>query len=440
MSGLTRRIVSLILTIALMFSFAFAEDEIALDETYSEAVVQDGFVELKPGDRDEEEASAVLSLQNRLRTLGYFSDTPDGVYGSDTEFSVADFQYNNGLPRTGVADSQTLSLLYDEENAKPAVGVNTESDIYRVQKMLSLWGFLEGELDGRQGSDTNAAIIRFKDYLQSIYYKRNPLPTSEPVDTPVPELSGFNDAEIAQDVPLNAVDLGNDATIDLEVISFVDEIYPFNPYGQTVSNGDDNEEVGRIQRRLHQLKYLAIVNGKFDAATTRALLYFQKLNSLEQNGVADEATQRRLFSDAAVPSEEYVNPYKIYVDISDQMVYVFQWDGNGYGIALKKFVCSTGLKGKETETPIGTFSSVGPTGTGEWYYFKKYNCYAKWATIIVGGIFFHSVTYNKKKQLINGSVSNLGRRASHGCIRLEIPNAKWIYQNCPPGTTVVIQE
>ena len=49
------------------------------------------------------------------------------------------------------------------------------------------------------------------------------------------------------------------------------------------------------------------------------------------------------------------------------------------------------------------------------------------------------MTFNRNKKQV-GSESNLGRKASHGCIRLKIDDAKWIYDNCPYGTTVVIQE
>jgi lipoprotein-anchoring transpeptidase ErfK/SrfK len=34
----------------------------------------------------------------------------------------------------------------------------------------------------------------------------------------------------------------------------------------------------------------------------------------------------------------------------------------------------------------------------------------------------------------------LGIRASHGCIRLDINNAKYIYENIPQGTKVIIYE
>ncbi len=54
---------------------------------------------------------------------------------------------------------------------------------------------------------------------------------------------------------------------------------------------------------------------------------------------------------------------------------------------------------------------------------------ARWATQIYGGYFFHSILV---------SDSELGGSLSHGCIRLSVSNAKWIYNNIKKGTRVVI--
>jgi hypothetical protein len=53
---------------------------------------------------------------------------------------------------------------------------------------------------------------------------------------------------------------------------------------------------------------------------------------------------------------------------------------------------------------------------------------------------FHSVIYNTKNtmDLAVGSYSQLGRRASHGCIRLLVADAKWIYENAGKGTVVTV--
>ena len=83
-------------------------------------------------------------------------------------------------------------------------------------------------------------------------------------------------------------------------------------------------------------------------------------------------------------------------------------------------------------------SAAGPAG--RWYYFKKFNCWAQYGYRIDGPILFHSVLYSEKDEstLRKGSVYALGSRASHGCIRLKVEDAKWIYNNCPAGTTVVV--
>lgn len=55
---------------------------------------------------------------------------------------------------------------------------------------------------------------------------------------------------------------------------------------------------------------------------------------------------------------------------------------------------------------------------------------------VYGNYLFHSVLYSK----YNGSLMDgrVGIPLSHGCVRLQIDNAKWIYDNIPRGTKVVI--
>ena len=68
--------------------------------------------------------------------------------------------------------------------------------------------------------------------------------------------------------------------------------------------------------------------------------------------------------------------------------------------------------------------------------------WVRYAFVIDGGIFFHSVLYpTKSGEPTKTSVRNLGKRAiPHGCIRLSVEDAKWIYDNCYNGMTVVIYE
>ena len=55
---------------------------------------------------------------------------------------------------------------------------------------------------------------------------------------------------------------------------------------------------------------------------------------------------------------------------------------------------------------------------------------------------FHSVPCFKqdKSRLEVEEYNKLGQPASLGCIRMTVRDTKWIYDNCPPGTTVVIYD
>ena len=438
---LLHRLLSVILILALVCATpglaALAEpiEQEAVEDDIYEGTDTSDYAELRRGDRDGDDSANIITLQNKLIELGYLRDTADGVFGANTESAVAAFQRSNGLTETGTADAATQRLLYSgQELVSASNSTDPESIIYRTQEKLSLWGFLAAEPDGVAGSQTNEAVATFKEYLRE-YEKQYPTPSPEPTATPVP--GSFGNEAIAVDTPIVKED---ETRIDGHLLAYVDGEYEFQIYRQTVANGDSGDEVTRVQRRLYQLKYLPIVDGAFGPSTERSLLYFQRKNGLNQTAVADEATQRVLFSSDAIESEEFVCPYKLVVDVSDQRVYVYQWNGSSFGTCIKEMICSTGMKGASTETPLGTFQMDGPTGTGEWYWFSSYKCYAKWASRIVGGILFHSVIYSKGKVLNKTSVRKLGRRASHGCIRLQVEDAKWIYDNCPSGTTVVIQD
>ncbi len=418
---------------AFVYGVAYAEAEDAEEDIYNDEASA-GYALLKRGDRDGEDSASIVLLQNRLIELGYLYDNADGVYGQNTEDAVSAFQRSNKLEETGEADAATQELIYSSEAVSASDSTDPESVAYRVQAKLAAWGFLMDSPDGRIGEKTNEGIAAFNEYLQEYYWSAYPTPA--PSSTPAPEhITGYADAAIAIDVPKKKE---SSTEITDDILHYINGDYDFEVYHQTIANGDSGLEVWRLQRRLYQLKYLPVVDGSFGASTERSLLYFQKINGLPQTAVADEATQRLLFSDQAVESEEFVCAYKLVVDVSEQRVYAYQWNGSNYGTCVREMICSTGLNA--TPTPLGTYQAAGPTGTGEWYWFNTYSCYAKWAYRIVGGILFHSVIYSKGKSLNKTSVRKLGRKASHGCVRLKVEDAKWIYESCPAGTTVVVQE
>ncbi len=63
---------------------------------------------LRSGDTGDD----VKSLQTQLKSLGYYTGTVDGKYGSGTVSAVVAFQKNNNLTMDGVAGSGTYKVLY----------------------------------------------------------------------------------------------------------------------------------------------------------------------------------------------------------------------------------------------------------------------------------------------------------------------------------------
>jgi len=106
--------------------------------------------------------------------------------------------------------------------------------------------------------------------------------------------------------------------------------------------------------------------------------------------------------------------------------------------AIRTMICSTG---KGSNTPNGNYSISSK------YKYKALNgAYGQYASRIVGGILFHSVPIKSDKKTQEegkmymklNAYNQLGRKASAGCIRMTVRDAKWIYDNCASGTKVEI--
>ena len=127
--------------------------------------------------------------------------------------------------------------------------------------------------------------------------------------------------------------------------------------------------------------------------------------------------------------------YYITVDLTNQIVTVYDSENTDDTNIVRQMICSTGRNA--TPTPTGTYHlpSRGSSERSEWYYFPKFKCYAKWATRITGGILFHSTLFTSAKKGPTGSSTRaLGSKASHGCVRLRVNDAKFIAENCGTGT------
>lgn len=119
--------------------------------------------------------------------------------------------------------------------------------------------------------------------------------------------------------------------------------------------------------------------------------------------------------------------YYIVVDRDNTRTMIFK-GSKGHWIPIYDWKCSVGAP--STPTVTGTFT-VGAKG---YSFGDGYTCY--YYTQFYGDYLFHSVLYHEGT--FNVRNGRLGAHISHGCIRLKIENAKWIYDNIPSKTKVYI--
>jgi len=62
--------------------------------------------------------SAVYNMQKELKKRNFFAFPSSSTYGSATKQAVRNFQRVAGLRKTGIADEQTLELLYNDESIR----------------------------------------------------------------------------------------------------------------------------------------------------------------------------------------------------------------------------------------------------------------------------------------------------------------------------------
>ena len=421
------------------------------EENEDDSVIIPVDVEIEPEGEPESEPVRVMQfgdkgddvafLQTRLIELKYYRGTASGSYGEATRDAVKRFQGDFGLEATGIADIQTQMVLYTAMY-RPLKYGSSGDDVKELQTQLTALGYFKEKIKGNYLESTQRAVEMFQrnNHLQvtgvadpdtqevlfsgkAVGYYDDATPTP----TPIPDLNNYLVDEDENSVPLP------------------DEAAAFT---KKLKNGSSGAEVKLMQQRLHDLGYLdaSKVSGNFQKYTFRAVKAIQTQNGLKATGVVDEETWNVIFNNAHVvlpdqtpkptPTPSPV-PFYVYVDVRNQIVSVYARDEYGeYTVPVRQMLCSTGKVG--TDSDPGDWVMNGRKAT--WCYFPKWGGYARYWTRINSSIAFHSVIYHSvsTKDMKTSSYRALGSRASHGCIRLTVADAKWIYDNCGEGTVVHI--
>jgi hypothetical protein len=136
-----------------------------------------------------------------------------------------------------------------------------------------------------------------------------------------------------------------------------------------------------------------------------------------------------LFFDTNIAKAE--NGKVVDISIDDQTMTVIE----NYHV-INKFAVSTGKW--DMPTPIGTFYVQNHILDA---YSQPYDLYMPYWMGIGAGYGIHGLPYWKYSWgNVYEGVDHLGIRVSHGCIRLSVANAEWLYSWAPNGTTVIIHQ
>lgn len=449
--------VSLLLALIMVFSAGTAvlaegeEDgddsvQIPVDgpEDDDEAEAEETGVELRPLSEGDE-GDDVLFLQMRLKSLKYYEGKESGKYGKDTQAAVRRFQEDNGnrgLEATGTADEATQILIASARYRGLRYGSEGE-DVKELQTRLAALGYYTGKISGKYLEGTQNGIRQFQKnnslevtgaadpLTQEILYTENVVgrhDVEEPTATPYSDMSWYLVDENESGVPMPEAPVA---------------------YTKELKKGSKGEDVKKLQERMQDLGYFdGPISGNYQDKTAKTVKKIQEQNGISITGRVDEETWNLIFNNPGMvmpdqtpkpsPTPEPI-PFAITVDVRNQIVSVYSRDENGeYTVPVRQMLCSTGKVG--TPSPVGDWVLNGRKAN--WCYFPKWGDYARYWTRINAKVAFHSPIYSSPstKALKVNSYNMLGSRASHGCVRLSVPDAKWIYDNVGAGTVVTITE
>lgn len=206
-----------------------------------------------------------------------------------------------------------------------------------------------------------------------------------------------------------------------DLLTYCDNLVSNNYYSEALSKISENDDIlgndTSIKEKILEIKE-------------------KQKEYLDANSAIAEASSRALTTNISASNINTLNiesatSYLINVNLENQKTYIYTGKPDNWKL-IRTFPCSTGINGEDT--PSGSFSTK---EKGDWFFSDKYEQGGKYWTQIIGDILFHSVPFAKDKTTVLDYTMN--KPSSHGCIRLSIDDAKWIYTNIPKGSKVIIK-
>lgn len=120
-----KKLLCVILSLITIFSFSYISYSYNIEKTAVTTLS-------KIGSRGEE----VRKIQKKLKELGYYKGSVDGIYGSGTQKAVKSFQKNCGITADGIAGPKTLKFLGLSSSGSSSSSYS-QNDINLLAKLIA---------------------------------------------------------------------------------------------------------------------------------------------------------------------------------------------------------------------------------------------------------------------------------------------------------------
>ena len=171
--------------------------------------------------------------------------------------------------------------------------------------------------------------------------------------------------------------------------------------------------VRQLQAGLDRLGYAVSRSGRFDAATGRAVMAYRKVNGMRRTSSASKAILARVMRDRGAFRAKHPNAGRhLEADLSRQVLALL--DG---GRVVRTYTPSPGAP--STPTILGSF--------------RVYR--RDLGTNALGMV---DAAYFRGGYAVHGYKSVPAHNASHGCLRVPVPNARAIHDWLTMGTRVIV--
>ncbi|MFM7616098.1 MAG: L,D-transpeptidase family protein [Actinomycetes bacterium] len=191
--------------------------------------------------------------------------------------------------------------------------------------------------------------------------------------------------------------------------------------------GARGPEVTALQQRLVDLRYdLPEVNGTFGPATQQAVYAFQKVNGMARTGRATDDVLARMAT-ASVPPLMVpgAGGTHVEIDVARQVLFFVR-----SGALFRIVPISTG-SGERFCVDGRCSTAVTPGGA-----YRVYGKYRGWQNGNLGRLY--SPSYFNGGIAVHGATSVPPYPASHGCARVPMTSADWLFASMTVGTPVYV--